>query len=109
MAKVPNLGEFELLVLLAAMRLGKDAYGVSIRKEIETRTARVLTHGALYTTLDRLENKGLLRSRVGDPTPERGGRAKRYYQITAAGNKAVARARTAFESMFAAVEGKARA
>ena len=67
------LGEFEHIVLLAVLRLGDDAYGASVRREIETRTGRALTVGALYRTLDRLELKGYVASRVGDPTPERGG------------------------------------
>ena len=73
------LGEFEQLVLLAILRLGEDAYGVTIAGELERRAGRLVPRGALYTTLDWLENKGLLRSRLGDPLPERGGRARRDY------------------------------
>ena len=73
------LGEFEHLVLLAVLRVGEDAYAVPVRAEIESRAGRAVSRGALYTTLDRLEQKGLLRSRLGDPLPERGGRARRYY------------------------------
>ncbi len=80
-----SLGEFEHMVLLAIMRLDQHAYGVSIRSEISSCTGRQIAPGALYTTLDRLERKGLVTSRTGDPTPERGGRAKRYYAVTAEG------------------------
>jgi PadR family transcriptional regulator, regulatory protein PadR len=76
------------------MRVGADAYGVTIRSEIEDRTGRDPAPGALYTTLDRLEEKGLVTSRFGDPTPQRGGRPKRYFRIAAAGIEAVARAQT---------------
>jgi DNA-binding PadR family transcriptional regulator len=93
MSKSPSLGEFEQIMLLAIARL-KDAgaYGVSIRKEISMRTKRSPTPGAVYTTLERLEGKGFVKSSVGEATPERGGRAKRYYQITAAGLTALRRA-----------------
>lgn len=79
------LGELETLILLATLRLGADAYGVSIRDEIEERTGRRLTRGAIYTALRRLESKGFLASELGDPTPERGGRAKRFVSVTGAG------------------------
>jgi PadR family transcriptional regulator PadR len=79
------LGEFEYLLLTAAARLGDEAYGVAIREAIEAATGRPCSIGALYTTLDRLEAKGLLRTRMGDPTPQRGGRAKRMVRITAKG------------------------
>jgi PadR family transcriptional regulator PadR len=82
------LGEFEYLVLTAAVRLGDDAYGAAIRQEIEGATKRRCSIGALYTTLDRLESKGLLSSRMGDPTPQRGGRAKRMVRVTAKGIQA---------------------
>ena len=86
------LGEFEQLILLAILRLGGNAYGVTIRAELIARAQRAVTPGALYTALDRLETKGLLTSRMGDPTPQRGGRAKRYVTVTAAGIKALRRA-----------------
>ena len=77
------LGEFEQVVLLAVLRLGdKAAYAVAIRSEIESRTRRSVSRGSVYITLDRLEVKGYLRSWLGDPTPERGGRAKRFYAAT---------------------------
>jgi DNA-binding PadR family transcriptional regulator len=99
--KVPiTLGELEQIVLLAILRLGEAAYGVSIRAEIAERTGRHLAPGALYTTLDRLELKGVLRSRFGDPTPQRGGRAKRYYSVTANGQRAIASAQRAFHNLL---------
>ena len=100
MAQAPNLGEFEQIVLLAILRLKDDAYGVSIRAEISSRARRDIAPGALYTTLERLEAKGLVKSRVGDPTPERGGRAKRYYAVSGVGIKAIARAERAFRRLL---------
>ena len=100
MARVQNLGEFEQIALLAILRLADHAYGVSIRAEISKRTGRDIAPGALYTTLERLEAKGLLSSRVGDPTPERGGRAKRYYKLSGAGVRAIARAERAFRRLL---------
>jgi DNA-binding PadR family transcriptional regulator len=79
------LGEFEYLLLSAAARLGEDAYGAAIRREIEDATKLRCSVGALYTTLDRLEAKGLVRTWMGDPTPQRGGRPKRMVQVTGAG------------------------
>jgi DNA-binding PadR family transcriptional regulator len=89
------IGEFELLVLLAVIRLGDDAYGVPIAGEIEQRTGRAVAFAAVYAALDRLQNKGLVTSDLGDPTPERGGRAKRYFRITAAGLRSVRETRRA--------------
>jgi PadR family transcriptional regulator len=85
-----QLGEFEYLMLTAAARLGDDAYGLAIRQEIEEATGRQCSLGALYTTLDRLELKGLIKTWMGDPTPQRGGRPKRMVQITAKGEQAAA-------------------
>ena len=82
------LGEFEYLTLTAATRLGDDAYGVGIRREIEEATGRRCSIGALYTTLDRLEAKGFIKTRMGDPTPQRGGRSKRMVRVTAKGVQA---------------------
>lgn len=79
------LGEFEYLLLTAAVRLGEDAYGAAIRQEIENTTSRRCSIGALYTTLDRLEAKGLLETWMGDATPQRGGRAKRMVRVTGKG------------------------
>jgi DNA-binding PadR family transcriptional regulator len=80
-----SLGNFELMVLLALIRLGDDAYGVPISKEIQESTGRDVLLTSVYATLERLEEKGLAASAMGDPTPERGGRAKRYFRITAKG------------------------
>ena len=79
------LGEFEYLLLTAAARLGEQAYGAAIRQEIEAATGRRCSIGALYTTLDRLEAKGLVKTWMGDPTPQRGGRPKRMVTLTAEG------------------------
>jgi PadR family transcriptional regulator PadR len=100
MATTPALGEFEQVVLLAILRLGEEAYGVTIRREIAKCTEREPAPGALYTTLDRLEEKGLVSSAYGDPTPERGGRAKRYFTVTASGVRAVARAQRAYQRLL---------
>ena len=100
MATTPALGEFEQVVLLAILRLPGDAYGVTIRREIAECTEREPAPGALYTTLDRLEEKGLVSSTYGDPTPERGGRAKRYFTVTARGMHAVTRAQRAFQRLL---------
>ena len=83
------LGEFEQLVLLAILRAGADAYGVPIRQAIADRSGRDVSLAAVYKTLTRLEEKGLVTTHVGEPTPERGGRRKRYYTLTAAGQRAV--------------------
>ena len=99
-----TLGEFEQVVLLAILRLDEQAYGVSIRKEITACTEREPSPGALYTTLDRLEERGLVTSRFGDPTPQRGGRAKRYFKVTAAGLKAVARVQRGYRRLLNGVQ-----
>jgi DNA-binding PadR family transcriptional regulator len=99
MAKGNSLGEFEHLVLLAVLRLGTDAYGMRVRREIADRTGRDVSIGAVYATLDRLADKGLVTSTLHDPTPERGGRAKRSFQLTGAGAEAVNRARQDLASM----------
>lgn len=100
MAPASNLGEFEQLILLAILRLGDDAYGVTIRAELAKRAGRTVAPGALYTALERLEAKGVITSRMGDPTPQRGGRAKRYVTVTAAGVKALRRAVKAYERLL---------
>jgi len=84
------LGEFEYLILTAAARLEDDAYGVDIARELEARAGRSVSRGALYTTLDRLEQKGMIGTWMGEPTPERGGRPKRRVQVTAKGRRAAA-------------------
>ena len=95
-----NLGEFEQLILLAILRLRDDAYGVTIRAELADRAGRTVAPGALYTALDRLETKGLITSRMSDPTPQRGGRAKRHVTVTAAGIEALTRAVRAYERLL---------
>ena len=82
------LGEFEYLILSAATRLREGAYGAAIREEIEAATRHGCSIGALYTTLDRLEAKGLIKTWMGDPTPQRGGRPKRMVRVTANGVRA---------------------
>jgi PadR family transcriptional regulator PadR len=79
------LGEFEYLLITAAAGLGENAYGAAIREEIEVTTGRKCSIGALYTTIDRLETKGLLKTWMGDATPQRGGRAKRMVRVTSKG------------------------
>ena len=83
-----TIGEFEYFLLTAAARLGEEAYGAAIRQEIQSATKRRCSIGALYTTLDRLETKGLLKTWMGDATPQRGGRAKRMVRVTAKGIQA---------------------
>ena len=87
------LGEFELMVMLALVRLGDDAYGVPICREIEASSRREVKLGSVYAALERLEQKGLVSSSLGDPTPERGGRAKRYFQVTPKGLREVHKTR----------------
>ncbi|MGD8278828.1 MAG: helix-turn-helix transcriptional regulator [Gemmatimonadota bacterium] len=86
----PVLGEFEQLVLMALMRLGEDAYGVSVQAEIERRSGRSVNAGTVYRALLRLESKGLAESWEGEPTPERGGRRKRHYRVQPEGRRVVA-------------------
>jgi PadR family transcriptional regulator PadR len=93
------LGEFEHIVVLALLRLGDRAYGVKVRQEIEMRTGREVSIGAIYATLDRLEAKGYVKSRMGDPTPERGGRSKRFFRVSAKGVTAVNRTQRALQRM----------
>ena len=100
MATEKSLGEFEQIVLLAVLRLGDDAYGVTVLNEIAARTGRNPAPGALYTTLHRMEDKGLVTFRDGAPTPERGGRAKRFVQVTDEGRKALASAQAAYRSLM---------
>jgi PadR family transcriptional regulator, regulatory protein PadR len=99
-AKGEALGEFEQLVLLAVLRLGDDAYGMRVRREIAERTGRDVTIGAVYATLDRLSAKGLLDASLSEPTPERGGRAKKSFRITGAGIEAINRSRQELASML---------
>jgi PadR family transcriptional regulator PadR len=94
------LGEFEQIVLLAILRLSEGAYGVTILGEIAACTKRHPSRGALYTTLDRMEEKGLVTSRFGDPTPLRGGRAKRYFTVTKKGRFALINAQRSYQSLL---------
>jgi DNA-binding PadR family transcriptional regulator len=96
-----GLGEVEHLVLLAIARLGADAYGVPIVDELERQTGRAASRASVYVALKRLEKKDLILSALGDPTPERGGRAKRYFQITPLGERRLQEARAALMKMWA--------
>jgi len=87
------LGEFELMVILTLIQLGEDAYGVPISRELERRRGRGVSVGSVYAALERLEQKGLVASSLGDPTPERGGKAKRYFRVTKDGLRQVHRTR----------------
>jgi PadR family transcriptional regulator, regulatory protein PadR len=93
------LGEFEHIIVLALLRLEDQAYGVTVRQEVELRTEREVSIGAVYATLGRLETKGYVKSHRGDPTPERGGRSKRFFRVTPKGVAAVNRTQRALESM----------
>ena len=97
------LGEFETAVLLAIVHLQGRGYGVSIADEIERRTGRPPSFGAVYATLDRLQKKGMISSELGEPTPERGGKPKRFYRIEAPGERALREARAWSQRMWAGV------
>jgi DNA-binding PadR family transcriptional regulator len=103
MAKREFLGGFELLVLLALIRLGDEAYGVPISEAIEQSSGRHVSIGSVYITLDRLEDKGLVSSRLGEPTAERGGRAKTYFRLTATGLREVRQARRTLTMLWRGV------
>jgi DNA-binding PadR family transcriptional regulator len=100
------LGDFEQLVLLGVLRLEDGAYGAAIRQEIHERSGRNVSINAVYTTLDRLEDKGLLRSWVGEPTAERGGRRKKFYALRPAGEAALRSAYHAFRAMTRGIEAR---
>jgi PadR family transcriptional regulator PadR len=100
------LGEFEQIVLLAILRLGDDAYAIPVREEIEARTGRTVSRGALYTALERLEAKKCLRSSMSEPLPERGGRSRRYYAVTPAGLAALRATREALMALWHGVESQ---
>src|SRR6202045_259213 len=99
MSRRDFLGEFEHIVVLALLRLSDRAYGTTVRQEIEARIGREVSIGAIYATLDRLEAKGYVKSRLGEPTPERGGRSKRFFRVTAKGVFAVNRTHLALHNM----------
>jgi len=100
------LGEFEQLVLLSLLHLGSDAYGAAIREEIERRTGREVFVGAVYTALSRLEKAGHVSSEVGEPTPERGGRRKKFYRLERSGERALARSWDAYRGMTDGIEAE---
>lgn len=102
--KTAALGDFEQLVLLGVLRLDAQAYGAAIRQEIHARSGRDVSISAVYTTLDRLERKGLLRSWEGEPTPQRGGRRRKFYGLRPAGATALRHAYHAFRSMAEGLE-----
>jgi len=104
-ADVSALGEFEQVVLLAILRLGDEAYAVSVRDEILNCTGRDVSRGSVYITLDRLETKGFLKSRLADPTPERGGRSKRYYALRPRAVEALKDSRRALVALWRGLEG----
>ena len=95
-----GLGDVEHFVLLALLRLGKDAYGISILDEVVARTGRPVTRATVYVALKRLEEKGYVTSRLGESTPERGGRAKRYYKLKPSGLRALRESRAAFVNLW---------
>ncbi|HEY4214683.1 MAG TPA: PadR family transcriptional regulator [Steroidobacteraceae bacterium] len=99
------LGSLEHIVLLAVMRLDANAYGMTVRREIENATGRDISIGAVYTTLDRLESKGFVRSYTGEPTAERGGRAKRYFDLTADGMGALRNTHDVILKLSAGLKG----
>lgn len=101
MKRSATLGDFEQIVLLAILRIQEQgAYGLAIRSVIAEKTQRQPTAGAIYTTLERLEDKGYLESRVGESTPERGGRAKRYYRVSADGVNALKNTQQEYRSLL---------
>ncbi len=94
-----HLGEFEQLVLLALLRLDREGYGVTVQAELARHGSRQVSLGTVYKTLLRLESKGLVAARVGEPTPERGGRRKKHYAVTAAGRHALTRSLSALRRL----------
>ena len=100
MARGDYLGEFELMVLLAVILLEDDAYGVTISREIEERSGREVSLGSVYAALERMEEKGLVTSRLGDPTAARGGRAKRFFRATSGGIGAACHTQRALVSLW---------
>jgi DNA-binding PadR family transcriptional regulator len=99
-----GLGELEQMVLLAALRLGSDAYGVTIIHELDSVTPRGVSRPSVYLALVRLQKKGLLDSKLGDPTPQRGGRAKRFYRVTPQGLLVLRTARRAYLTLWSGLE-----
>lgn len=101
-----SLGEFEQLVMLAVLRLDEEAYGTSIREELKVRAERDVSPGAIFTTLERLESRGLVTSRFGEPTAERGGRRKRFYALSVEGRRVLARSLRTVKRMARGLEPK---
>ena len=99
----PPLGSLELVILLAVARLGEDAYGLAIREDVSQRTGHDYSVGAVYTTLERLAAKGLVSTRMSDPLPVRGGRARRHFKVTAAGQRALRQAERVATSVWTSV------
>ena len=99
------LGSLEHIILLALVRLQENAYGMTVRREIEARTGRNISIGAVYATLERLEAKGYISSFTGEPTPERGGRAKRLFRVEADGERAMRVSQEAIEKMMLGLKG----
>jgi len=106
MTDASPIGEFEQVVLLAILRLGDEAYAVAVQNEILRCTGRDVSRGSIYITLDRLETKGYLKSRLADPTPERGGRAKRYYTLRPTAVEALRDSRRALVALWRGLEAK---
>jgi PadR family transcriptional regulator, regulatory protein PadR len=104
MAKIDSLGQFEQLVLTAILSLRENAYGVTIHKKVQDLSPKSVSLGAVYVTLDRLEDKGLISSWLSDPTPERGGRSKRHYQLQGLGERALQESIAAAQRIFEAVQ-----
>jgi PadR family transcriptional regulator PadR len=104
MASLSPLGEFEVIVIMAVLHLGETAAGAAVHEEIGRRTGRTVARGAVYVTLDRLDAKGLLSSRLDKATPERGGHPRRFFKVTALGLKKVRQALTTVERMRAGLE-----
>lgn len=105
-ARAPDtsLGEFEQLILLALVRLRDDAYGATVHQEVQKRTRRPISISAVYTTLDRLEAKGLLESHIGTPTPQRGGRRRQYFRLLPLGADALSQSYRIFREMTRGIE-----
>lgn len=101
MTKLNYPGEFEIIVLATLLRLGDSAYGMRIRQDIEERTGRDVSIGQVYATLRRLKSKGYVATTMGEPSPERGGRAKRYFRLRASGAEALRRSRDMFLEVLA--------
>jgi PadR family transcriptional regulator, regulatory protein PadR len=103
MSRYDYLGNFELMVLLAVLRVGDNAYGVLISRQLEEQSGQEITVASVYAALQRMEEKGLVTSWLGDPTPERGGRAKRFFKVTAKGLREIRSTQRALQNLWAGV------